>query len=81
MNTKHTTTHRNIGSEVITSMQLGERIRVINIETGRCYNGKLAALWPKDNAISVDVGRKRIYFNCQMSGVWILRDLAIPTAQ
>ena len=60
-------------------LKVGDRIRVINIETDKCHNGVVAALWPKAGAISVDVRKgQRVYFNSNVSGVWLLRDIVVP---
>lgn len=61
------------------TLKVGDAIRVINIATNKCHNGVVAALWPKEGAISVDVRKgKRVYFNSNMSGEWLLRDIVVP---
>ena len=60
------------------ALKVGDRIKVINIIQDRVYNGTVAALWPNDNAISVDVRKgKRIYFRSNVMGEWVLRDIVI----
>lgn len=47
------------GSDAI---QVGDTIRVLNLENDRMHRGKVVALYPEKNAISVDVTKgRRIY--------------------
>lgn len=58
------------------TLQVGDTIRVIDLSTDRAYRGTVAALWPKERAISVDVRKgKRIYFRSSYMDQWYLPDL------
>jgi len=58
------------------ALKVGDTIRVIDLNTDRAYRGTVAALWPKDKAISVDVRKgKRIYFRSPCMDHWYLPDL------
>lgn len=58
-------------------LKVGDPIRVANLDTGTMHKGKVAALFPEDKAISVDVRKGvRIYFRTPYMGAWMLYDLA-----
>ena len=58
------------------TLKVGDTIRVLNLETDRMYNGKVAALWPNAKAISVDVRKgNRIYFRSACMDQWYLPDM------
>ncbi|HNR56183.1 MAG TPA: hypothetical protein PKJ19_13515 [Flavobacteriales bacterium] len=57
-------------------LKVGDPIRVNNLMTGKTQTAKVAALWPSDKAISVDLkGGKRIYFRSNVMDVYYLPDL------
>jgi hypothetical protein len=70
-------------TSITETLKVGDTVRVLNIETNREHRGVVAALWPKERAISVDVRKgKRVYFRSACSDAWYLPDMdAKPAPQ
>lgn len=64
------------------TLRVGDTIRVLDLNTDRIHRAKVAALWPKDRTISVDVQRMgRHYLKAGRLGTWFLPDMVGSSVQ